>query len=47
MYINEELAIRVVLSLRDGAGGGKGGGVRGGRGGYKVELRHVPKKVLR
>ena len=29
MYISEELAIRVVLSLGDGAGGGEGGGVGG------------------
>ena len=32
MYISEELAIRVVLSLGDDAGGGEGGDA-GGRGG--------------
>ena len=38
MYISEELAIRVVLSLGDGAGGGDGGGGGrgGGRGGSKL-----------
>ena len=33
MYISEELAIRMVLIVGDGAGGEEGGGVRGGGGG--------------
>ena len=32
MYISEELAIRVVLSPSDGAGGEEGGGVGAGGG---------------